>query len=187
VQSQLETLRNQVNPHFLFNSLNTLVSEIETNPEDAVVYVEKIADFYRSIIQHRDKDLIPLQDELNVLNDYTFLQEKRFASGLDIKVNIDAAVIASSYIPPLVLQMLVENAIKHNIISKDVPLRIEIKNIEDDCLAISNNINKKMQPERRSGLGLQNIQKRYALLQVKKVSIESDEQFFTVKIPLIKN
>jgi ligand-binding sensor domain-containing protein len=187
IQSQLETLRNQVNPHFLFNSLNTLVSEIETNPEDAVVYVEKIADFYRSIIQHRDKDLIPLQDELNVLSDYTFLQEKRFASGLDIKVNIDPAVIASSYIPPLVLQMLVENAIKHNIISRNVPLRIEIKDIEGDCLAVRNNINKKLQPERRSGLGLQNIQKRYALLQVKKVTIESDEDFFTVKIPLIKS
>jgi len=187
VQSQLETLRNQVNPHFLFNSLNTLVSEIETNPEDAVLYVEKIADFYRSIIQHRDKDLIPLRDELNVLRDYSFLQEKRFASGLNIKVDVDAAVVASSYIPPLVLQMLVENAIKHNIISKNAPLRIEITDAEDDCLVVRNNINKKMQPEKRSGLGLQNIQKRYALLQVKKVSIESDEDFFTVKIPLIKS
>ncbi len=186
VQSQLETLRNQVNPHFLFNSLNTLVSEIETNPDIAVMYVEKIADFYRSIIQHRDKDLISLQDELSVLNDYSFLQEKRFASGLEIKVDIEPEVIASSYIPPLVLQMLVENAIKHNIISKEIPLCIDIKNVADDCIAVRNNINKKMQPERRSGLGLQNIQKRYALLHVKKVSIENDDKFFTVKIPLIK-
>lgn len=82
--------------------------------------------------------------------------------------------------------MLVENAIKHNIISKETPLIIEIKNTDKDCLAVRNNINKKMQPETRSGLGLQNIQKRYALLQVKKVTIESDEHFFTVKIPLIK-
>ena len=82
--------------------------------------------------------------------------------------------------------MLVENAIKHNIVSKTSPLCIRIKETGEDYLAVSNNINKKMQPERRSGLGLQNIQKRYSLLHVKKVTIESDEQFFTVKIPLIK-
>ena len=82
--------------------------------------------------------------------------------------------------------MLVENAIKHNIISTESPLVIDITNAEEDCLAVRNNINKKMQPEKRSGLGLQNIQKRYALLQVKKVAIESDENFFTVKVPLIK-
>jgi LytS/YehU family sensor histidine kinase len=82
--------------------------------------------------------------------------------------------------------MLVENAVKHNIVSKEVPLSIYIKDVDEDCLAVRNNINKKMQPERRSGLGLQNIQKRYALLHAKKVSIESDENYFTVKIPLIK-
>ena len=82
--------------------------------------------------------------------------------------------------------MLVENAIKHNIISTETPLCIDIKNIEADCLAVRNNINKKIQPEKRSGLGLENIQKRYALLQVKKVSIISSDSFFTVKIPLIK-
>ena len=186
IQSQLETLRNQVNPHFLFNSFNILVSEIENNPEDAVIYTERLSDFYRSLIQHREKDIIPLEDELNTLNDYIFLQEKRFASGLAIHIDIRQEVISSSYIPPLVLQMLVENAVKHNIVSKETPLTIYIKDVDEDCLAVSNNINKKMQPEKRSGLGLQNIQKRYALLQVKKVSIESDEKFFTVKIPLIK-
>ncbi len=186
IQSQLETLRNQVNPHFLFNSFNILVSEIENNPEDAVIYTERLSDFYRSLIQHREKDIIPLEDELNTLTDYIFLQEKRFASGLEIHVDIKPDVIESSYIPPLVLQMLVENAVKHNIVSKETPLTIFINDVGDDCLAVRNNINKKMQPERRSGLGLQNIQKRYALLQVKKVTIESDEYFFIVKIPLIK-
>jgi ligand-binding sensor domain-containing protein len=186
IQSQLSTLRSQVNPHFLFNSLNTLVSEIENNPEDAVTYVERIADFYRSIIQHREKDIIPLGDELNILNDYIFLQEKRFASGLEIKVDITPEVISTSYVPPLVLQLLVENAIKHNIISKETPLCIDIKDADKNCLSVRNNVNKKIQVETGSGLGLQNIQKRYALLQVEKVAIESDESFFTVKIPLIK-
>ncbi len=186
IQSQLETLRNQVNPHFLFNSFNILVSEIENNPEDAVIYTERLSDFYRSLIQHREKDIIPLEDELNTLNDYIFLQEKRFASGLAIQIDIKPEIIESSYIPPLVLQMLVENAVKHNIVSKEVPLSIYIKDVDEDCLAVRNNINKKMQPERRSGLGLQNIQKRYALLHAKQVSIESDENYFTVKIPLIK-
>lgn len=186
IHSQLETLRSQINPHFLFNSFNTLVSEIENNPEEAVTYVEIIADFYRSIIQHREKDIIPLEDEIHILKDYVFLQEKRFASGLEVKVNINSVIISSSYIPPLVLQLLVENATKHNIISKEAPLRIEIKDISNDCLAVVNNINKKMQPERRSGLGLQNIQKRYELLLRKKIIIENDEKLFTVKIPLIK-
>lgn len=186
IQYQLETLRNQVNPHFLFNSFNILVSEIENNPDEAVTYVERIADFYRSIIQHREKDLISLEDELSILNNYTFLQEKRFASGLEVRVDIPPEIISTSYIPPLVLQMLVENAIKHNIISKASPLMIDITDAGEDCLAVRNNINKKMQPEKRSGLGLQNIQKRYALLQVKKVAIESDDKFFTVKVPLIK-
>jgi ligand-binding sensor domain-containing protein len=186
IHSQLETLRSQINPHFLFNSLNTLVSEIENNQEEAVTYVEIIADFYRSIIQHREKDIIPLADELHILRDYVFLQEKRFGCGLEVKVNINPSVISSSYIPPLVLQLLVENATKHNIIAKETPLRIEIKDIAGDCLTVTNNINKKIQPERRSGLGLQNIQKRYELLLRKKVIIESDEKFFTVKIPLIK-
>jgi len=185
-QSQLETLRIQVNPHFLFNSFNTLISEIETNPADAVTYVERMADFYKSHIHLREKDIIPLQEELNILSNYSFLQEKRFASGLEINVDIDNTVISSSYIPPLVLQMLVENAIKHNIISKEIPLCIDIKNAGKKYLAVMNNINKKMKPETRSGLGLENIQKRYALLEAEKVIIESDEHLFTVKIPLIK-
>ena len=172
--------------NFLFNSFNTLISEIETNPADAVTYVERMADFYRSIIQLREKDIIPLQDELNILNDYSFLQEKRFSSGLEINIDIDSQVISSSYIPPLVLQMLVENAIKHNIISKGTPLCIDIKNAGENYLAVINNINRKMKPETRSGLGLENIQKRYTLLQGQKVIMESDEHFFTVKIPLIK-
>jgi LytS/YehU family sensor histidine kinase len=187
IQSQLETLRSQINPHFLFNSLNTLVSEIENNPEEAVTYVETISDFYRSIIQHREKDVIPLKEELHILNDYVFLQKKRFGCALEIKVNINPEIISLSYIPPLVLQLLVENATKHNIIAKETPLQIEIKSVDSNCIAVINNINKKVQPERRSGLGLQNIQKRYELLLRKKVIIESDEKFFTVKIPLIKN
>ncbi|HYK46340.1 MAG TPA: two-component regulator propeller domain-containing protein [Parafilimonas sp.] len=186
IQSQLETLRNQVNPHFLFNSFNILISEIENNPDIAVTYVEKLSDFYRKIITHRDKDLIPLEDELNILLDYKFLQQKRFASGLAIEVCVTEETINSSYIPPLVLQMLTENAIKHNIVSPTTPLCIRIKETSDGCLAVTNNINKKLQPEKSSGLGLQNIQRRYALLHISKVQIESNDQYFTVKIPLVK-
>jgi uncharacterized membrane-anchored protein YhcB (DUF1043 family) len=186
IQSQLETLRNQVNPHFLFNSFNILISEIESHPDTAVTYVEKLSDFYRNIITHRDKDLIPLEDELHILRNYQFLQEKRFASGLKIEISISKKTLSSSYIPPLVLQMLVENAIKHNIVSKESPLCISIEEVSEDCLAVTNNINKKMQPEKGSGLGLQNIQTRYSLLHIKKVIIENDDKCFTVKIPLLK-
>jgi LytS/YehU family sensor histidine kinase len=163
-----------------------LISEIESNPEIAVTYVEKLSDFYRKIITHRDKDLIPLQDELDILLDYKFLQEKRFTSGFALEICVSEQTIKSSYIPPLVLQMLAENAIKHNIVSKTSPLCIRIKEADGDCLAITNNINKKLQPEKSSGLGLQNIQKRYALLHISQVSIESTDDYFTVKIPLVK-
>ena len=186
IQSQLETLRNQINPHFLFNSFNTLISEIEENPDKAVIYVEHLSDFYRNIVVHKEKDLIKLGEEIAILNDYFFIQQKRYGQALQIFIAISAEQQKNYYIVPLALQLLFENAVKHNVVSAEMPLKIELFIEDEDLLVVRNNLSEKFRPEKGSNMGLLNIQKRYELLCGKTVIIEKDQQYFTVKIPLIK-
>ncbi len=186
IHSQLETLRNQINPHFLFNSFNTLISEIEENPEKAVIYVDHLSDFYRNIVVHKEKDFISLEEEINILNDYCFIQQKRYGQALKVNMDISKNKQKTYHIVPLALQLLVENAIKHNVIIVENPLHIDLFIDNKEHLIIRNNISKKIQPEKGSSMGLQNIQKRYYLLCKKTVLVEQDENFFIVKIPLIK-
>jgi ligand-binding sensor domain-containing protein len=185
IQSQFETLRNQVNPHFLFNSFNTLISEIEDDPKRAVEYVEHMADFFRSIVTYREKDIISLGEEVNIIQDYLFIQRKRYGNAFMVNIDISATEEQEYYIAPLTLQLLAENAIKHNAILKEKPLLLEIF-IEAGQLVVRNNINPKLHPEKGGGLGLQNIQKRYELLTKKTVMISNDDEYFTVIIPVIK-
>jgi streptogramin lyase len=186
IRSQLETLRSQINPHFLFNSFNTLISEIEEDPPTAVTYVEKLSDFYRSIVMNREKDLIVLGEELGILNDYAFIQQKRYGNAVRMTNNVTEAQAKQYYITPLALQLLIENAIKHNVVSLEKPLHIELFIDENEYLVVKNNITKKLQDEKGSSMGLQNIRKRYELISRKAVIIEHDEQYFIVKIPLLK-
>lgn len=186
INLQLQTLRNQINPHFLFNSFNTLISEIETQPEQAVEYVEKLSDFYRSVVMCRDKDLIPLHEELQILQDYIYLQQKRFLNALQVSIKLDIAIKRESFIPPLVLQLLVENAIKHNVVSKENPLLIEVFS-DDRYITVSNSIQYKTKPEAGTGMGLDNLANRYLLLSGSKIMIENDHQYFRVKIPYINS
>lgn len=185
IQSQFETLRNQVNPHFLFNSFNTLISEIEDDPKKAVQYVEHMADFFRSIVTYREKDVISLGEEILIIKDYLFIQRKRYGNAFLVNINISPEEQQQYYLAPLTLQLLAENAIKHNAILKEKPLVLDIF-IEAGQLIVRNNINPKLHPEKSAGLGLQNIQKRYELLTKKSVAISNDNEFFTVIIPLIK-
>ncbi len=184
IQLQFETLRNQVNPHFLFNSFNTLIAEIEENPEQAVVYVEHLSDFYRSIVVYREKDVIPLQEELDLMKDYYFIQQKRYGSAFTVDVDIATPAINAYQIAPLTLQLLIENAVKHNAVSVETPLRVNIS-LVDGWLIIYNKRNPKIKPEISSGMGLQHIQKRYQLLTQKTIIIEKTDTYFKVSIPLI--
>lgn len=186
IRSQLETLKSQINPHFLFNSFNTLISEIEDNPSSAVTYVEKLSDFYRSIVSYREKDVIILEEELSLLSNYSFIQHKRFGDAFRIHINISEGQAKAFYITPLALQLLIENAVKHNVVSMENPLLIELFIDEEENLVIRNNIAKKMVQEKGSRMGLENIQRRYELLSSRTVVIEHDEKYFTVKIPLLK-
>lgn len=180
---QLDTLRNQINPHFLFNSFNTLAGIIETDQEKAVLFVEKLSDFYRELLFYREKSLIPLRDELSLLMNYIFLIEQRFSDKINFNININDTLL-DSQIAPLSLQLLVENAIKHNSISRDIPLKVEIFT-EPHFIVVRNTIQKKNEEIVSMGIGLQNIKSRYHILTNKSVIVLEDEDFFVVKIPLI--
>ncbi|XVJ67621.1 MAG: histidine kinase [Lacibacter sp.] len=186
LQSQYETLKNQVNPHFLFNSFNTLLTIIEDNPSKASAYVEHLSDFYRSIVNLREKDLIPMQEEFRIIEHYFFIQKKRFGDALRYHNSISEEVKANYQLPPLSLQMLAENAIKHNVVSREDPLTLSFA-IEQDYLVVSNNLNPKLQQEKSEGLGLQNIKNRFQLIASREVLVEKNDTHFIVKLPLIKS
>jgi len=181
---QFETLRNQVNPHFLFNSFNTLISLIEEDKDAAVEYVQRLSDFFRTILHLRDKSMISIQEELELIKNYAYLQMKRYGQNLVLKNSIPSSVLLKG-IAPLTLQMLVENAIKHNVIASGRPLNIEISLTSNDYIMVKNNIQKRMVEENSSGLGLQNIRNRYKFLSDKEVEIIVSSSYFSVAIPLL--
>ena len=185
IQFQFETLRNQVNPHFLFNSFNTLISTIEDDPKQAVEYVEQLSDFFRNIVTYRDKELITLEEEIEVLNTYFYIQQKRFGNSLALNIDISSDDLDSIFIPPLTLQLLTENAIKHNAVSKESKLAIDIF-IENNRLIVKNNINNLIRKPESSGMGLQNIINRYNLLSKQTVLITHTKEHFTVSLPVLK-
>lgn len=183
IEFQFNTLKSQVNPHFLFNSFNTLVAVIEEDPPTAVEYVEKLSDFYRNILLHREKDVILLYEELQMIGDYYFLQLKRYRDNFVLGIQVPEAFLQMK-VPPLAVQLLVENAIKHNIIAKEKPLVVEIF-VDNGFLIIKNNLQRKPQHEPSTGLGLKNIVERYRLLTEKEVQVEEQAKHFIVKLPLL--
>lgn len=183
--AQLNALKTQVNPHFLFNNLNTLCSIIPENPDQAVAFVEQLSKVYRHILEVKDEKSIPLKDEIVVLEAYAFLLKTRFCDNLEIDIQIDPKKM-DYLIVPLSLQLLMENAIKHNIVSKDRPLSIIVK-IIDLRLVMSNNLQKKNQIIESTGIGLTNIRNRYKLLTDKLILVTETLNDFTVSIPLIQS
>lgn len=183
VKSQLETLKSQINPHFLFNSFNTLISTIEKKPKDAVLFVEKLSDFYRSMLQYRNTDLITLHEELEIHENYRFLLFQRFRTNLSITIDITES--NEYYIIPLSLQILTENAVKHNIVSSSKPLNITIKQY-GDMLKVKNNLQPRLTAEKSTHFGLHSLSKRYQTITGKEITIEQSESYFCVTIPLIK-
>jgi ligand-binding sensor domain-containing protein len=180
---QFETLKSQVNPHFLFNSFNTLISTIEEDPDAAVVYVERLSDFFRVMLTLREKNIIPLQEELDLIRDYAFLQQQRFRENLLVSVEVPQGAL-HKYVAPLTLQLLLENAIKHNIISKAKPLLVSVF-VEENYVVVENNCQPKQTPELSTKIGLQNIRSRYQLLGAPDIKVEHTDALFTVKIPLL--
>ncbi len=185
LSSQLNALRSQVNPHFLFNNLNTLCSLIPENPVHAVDFVQQLSKVYRHILEVKDEKSILLKDELDLLNAYTFLLKTRFDKNLDVTIDIPTEKLQKRIVP-LSLQILMENAIKHNIVSADKPLHIDISTL-NGSLVVSNNLQMKNQVNECTGIGLDNIRNRYKLISEKPVKVTSNDNNFTVSIPLIDN
>ena len=184
VQSQLETLKNQLDPHFLFNSLNTLAALIDENTP-AQEYLDRLADVYRYVLVSREKNTVTLEEEMDFLDAYIYLNKVRFRENLQIEKELPANAYQQQ-VAPLSLQMLVENAIKHNIVSKEKPLKIRIAQVGDNYLAIENNMQEKVTFEKSTKVGLQNIRNRYRLLTDLPIEINTDENSFRVRIPLLQ-
>ena len=180
--SKYEALKNQVNPHFLFNSLNALTSLVHPEPDLAVKFIKQLSEVYRYVLDSQRKEVVPLEEELNFTQRYAFLQQIRLAEGLQVKLPTD--VPEGLQIPPLALQMLLENAVKHNRAWAKEPLKVTVS-IEDDYLVVQNNYQPKPQHEPPSGLGLANIEARYEMLTNKKMQVLPSEDTFTVRLPLL--
>jgi len=180
--SELALLRSQVNPHFLFNSLNVLTSLVETDSQLAVRFIKQLSDVYRYVLENKDKELVDLKTELRFVKAFIYLQKIRFDNSLQVDISIPNT---TANIIPLSLQMLVENAIKHNIVSSDQPLQIIIFT-DDHYLVVRNNLQKKMVIKETGSIGLNNIRDRYIFFSTLPVIIEENEEWFTVKLPLIK-
>jgi sensor histidine kinase YesM len=181
--AQYEMLKQQVNPHFLFNNMNTLKAMVETNDKHTIEFILKLSDFYRFTLESRKHDLIHLSEEIEILSAYMFLLKARFEDGINL-VNTIEPEFYGSLIPPFTIQLLIENCIKHNVVSLDRPLQIRIYT-ENDKIVVENPIQLKKTQEISTKVGLENINLRYIHLLNEKVDIESNDKLFKVKLPVI--
>ncbi|MEL6660186.1 MAG: histidine kinase [Bacteroidota bacterium] len=187
ISSQLDALKSQVNPHFLFNSLNTLTYLIPEDEKRAVRFVQRLSKVYRYILEIRDRSLITVAEELDFLDAYQFLLKERFGDNLQIHLQLDPAV-KQLHMIPLSMQMLLENAIKHNIISKERPLQIEIvAGTRTGTLLVRNRLQPKKQKQVSTQVGLDNIRRRYAFYTNADIQISQEDGWFSVELPLLQS
>ncbi len=183
INAQYESLKNQVNPHFLFNSLNALTNLVYQDQDKAVKFIKELSDVYRYVLDTREKEVVPLEQELKFLHAYLYLQQIRFGEKLKIELRLTDM---NSMVAPLALQMLVENAIKHNEISEEHPLTIEVYT-RGRFIVVENTLQRKtVLPGDSPGLGLENIRKRYEFLSNDKVDVKEDNGKFSVALPIIE-
>lgn len=177
-----ETLKQQVSPHFLFNSLNTLRSLTKHDPQQAVAFIGQLASVYRYMLQHQDKPVVTVGEELEFVRSYLYLLQIRFGEAIQTAIDVPEHALEHP-MPPNTLQLLVENAVKHNAVSTKRPLHISIA-LEGDYLAVQNNVQAKPVEEPSSRLGLNNISRRYRLLKGKDILIKKDPVHFRVLLPI---
>jgi LytS/YehU family sensor histidine kinase len=180
-KAQLDAVRSQVNPHFLFNNLNVLSSLVMTQNKDANSFLESFSTVYRYVLKSQDKDIVKLSEEMEFMEPYLFLLQKRFGDGLNVQIDIPASSLHLKIVP-MAMQMLLENAIKHNIVSVHQPLQVSIC-VRNGQLVVSNRLQLKA-ADNSSGTGLKNISERYRLSTGKIITVEKTDDTFTVKLPL---
>jgi sensor histidine kinase YesM len=182
LEVRLNLLKQQISPHFLFNSLSTLRTIAPDN--NTKQYVMQLSNVYRYLLNYNDNNVATLKDELAFTNSYLYILKERFEDALQVTIQVPESFL-SKKIPPLALQILIENAIKHNVISPDEPLHINIHSEGEDKLTVSNNLQTRLSIEKSTGKGLQNINDRYHLLSGKQIDIIDNGKTFIVKLPLL--
>jgi len=184
LESQYQSLKDQLNPHFLFNSLNVLSNLVYENPDQANAFIEKLSKIYRYVLDVQYQELVTLDEELAFAKNYLELQELRFGTKLSYIINVEDS--ANFSLPPLTLQLLLENAIKHNAATKEKPLVISIKQEGNELKVVNTSSPRETQPG-ESGIGLKNIKERYGFMTDRMIVIEKNESLFEVSLPLLTN
>lgn len=183
LQNELAALRNQVNPHFLFNSLNSLSLLVREDQKAAGKFINKLSFLYRYILQSKDQDLVTVKEELKFLESYVHLIKERYRDNFNVNIHINDALLQKK-LPTLALQLLMENAVKHNEISNDKPLYVDVFD-EDGWLVIKNKLQKRTGRIESTNTGLSNLNTRFKLQMDKNIEILKDDTHFSVKIPLV--
>lgn len=186
VRSQLESLRTQINPHFLFNSLNALQSLVETDPQKSKEFIQQLSKVYRYVLEHKDELVVELKDEMNFIESFIYLNKIRFGENLQFTTHLEAQYM-HQFIPPLTLQILIENAIKHNIISSEKPLHIQINSNGADGITVTNNLQMRNEKVESTGIGLNNLSERYRLIHDQLPTFQIINNIYIANIPFVKN
>lgn len=186
IRSKFEALKNHVNPHFLFNSLGTLASLINTEKEKATQYVNEFSKIYRYFLEVNSNDFVSIEEELNFIDSYIYLQKIRYGEGFTFINRIDKEY-CKSFILPLTLQLLIENALKHNTTSSQLPMNIEIFVDENRQVIVVKNNYQPRKTEESTKTGLINLEQRYMSFVGKTIIYQHDDRFFSVEIPIISN
>ena len=184
-QAELEALKNQIDPHFIFNSLNTLSFLITRDPLNARLFNDTLAMVYRYILSNKERDLVLLREEIEFISNYFYLLKIRFADAVSMVIEITDLSAENFLIPPISLQALVENAIKHNEFSDTKPLTIDVS-ISADYVIVRNVMNRRTNPQSTSKIGLSNLDNRYKLLTKRNILVENNFESFTVKLPIVR-
>ncbi|MCG8698575.1 MAG: histidine kinase [Bacteroidales bacterium] len=184
ILSQFDMLKHQVNPHFLFNSLNVLSSLVHKDADKAEEFIDEFSKVYRYILELNRNTTVKLKEEVDILRSYILLQKFRFNMGLEVSISLPAQLLNTS-IPPLSLQMIVENAVKHNIISDDKPLQITIE-ANEKCIVIKNNLQLRNENVNSTGVGLRNITERYKLIANETPNFYIESDFYYAELPILE-
>ncbi|MFN8335783.1 MAG: histidine kinase [Cyclobacteriaceae bacterium] len=184
LELQFEALKSQLSPHYLFNSLNTISSLIYNDPQTAEQFIRRLALTYQYILSTQQKKYVTLSEELDFVQSYYYLLRIRFQQSLTLEVNLPKSILTSP-IPPLTLQLLVENAVKHNTITPEKPLLIYISAVDNTQLRVTNTKNESVQSSASFRIGIENIRKRYEFFTAKKVEVKDDEKFI-VSLPVLR-
>jgi len=183
-QAELHALKNQIDPHFIFNALNTLSYLIASDPKNAKLYNDTLAKVYHYILGNKHRDVVLLSEELEFISNYFYLLKIRFSHAINMTIELNALDTEENLIPPISLQTLIENAIKHNDFSEDEPLQINVS-VEPSYVVVKNRIRRKAYPAPSSKIGLANLDSRYRLITRRNIQKEETNSHFVVKLPII--